>query len=109
MSSNKVILESAIKKLELAKRTDNDDESLSLSMPKLKTSEVDAILDSYQNKYGQEFLEPIVASNQGKQHPPSPSIYPSRQQLYSASNLKHRSTAYFRVKDPSLDEMILFS
>jgi hypothetical protein len=47
-----------------------------------------------------------VASTQGKP-PLITANYPSRHQLYAESNIKPRSTAQFRVKDLTLDEVIL--
>lgn len=76
-------------------------------MPCFKKGEADRVLDAYQRDYGQDHLLPITASDQGE--PPSSIIidYPSRQQLCSASNIKPRANANFRVKDLTLDEVIL--
>ena len=80
---------------------------ISVVLPKFKQGEADEILAEYQQNCGQYLSEPLVSSAQGK--PPSslPTIHPSRQQLYRESNLKPRASAYFRVQDLTLDEIVL--
>jgi hypothetical protein len=79
-----------------------------LAFPKFRRGEVDALLSAYQKKYAPNQEKHIVTSTQGKPTINHPSNnYPSRQQLYRESNIKPRSNAQFRVKDLTLDEVIL--
>ena len=87
-------------------KAEQSEEDLEASLPIFKRGEVDSILNDYQKEYALNQDVPIVASTQGK--PPFITAnYPSRHQLYAESNIKPRSTAQFRVKDLTLDEVIL--
>lgn len=84
------------------------DGEVELSLPTFKPGEADTILDQYQRKYAPNQARHIVASTQGEPSSQLSSItHPSRQQLYSESNIKPRSNANFRVKNLTLDEVIL--
>lgn len=78
-----------------------------LSFPKFRPKEVDEVLEAYQQEYAPNQAEHIVTSMQGGQTYHHQQMYPSRQQLYSTSEMKPRSTAQFRVLDLTLDEVIL--
>lgn len=102
-------------------------------MPKLKKPDVDHYLKEYQSKYGPESPDPIVTGHQGKlnsidltspmeldeagEEPVNPKRstepstrpnYPTRAELIKACHLKPKSTVYFQVETPELDDVILF-
>jgi hypothetical protein len=79
-----------------------------LPLPKINQGEVDKILQEYQDEFAPNQVRHILSSTQGEPSSSMPSpTYPSRQQLYSSSNTKPRSTANFRVMDLTLDEIVL--
>lgn len=88
---------------------EGDSEQAELSIPRTTPMEVDRILADYQRDYAPDQERHIVASMQGEPSiaPITKSSLPSHQQLYLSNNLKPRSTAYFRVMDLTLDEVIL--
>jgi hypothetical protein len=91
-------------------------------MPKMRPTETDGILASYQEKYQAEDKAPIVTQHQGETstcnliantfHQPSPSggepKYPSRQQLLRNCHMKPKNNMNFMVDDPNLDDVVLF-
>jgi hypothetical protein len=90
-------------------RTHQSEDKDLLPMPKISQSEVDKVLQDYQDHYAPNQVRHIVSSTQGEPSNISTlsPTYPSRQQLYSSSNMKPRGTANFRVMDLTLDEIML--